>query len=356
MSFDRPKTERDLDDIFGKVESVNRMEGFGSPEFYEPTEMLPTAEEMNDEQTLEAVNRIFEDTTTYPRFPWGELDEIAGALCPEDMWIVVGRTGNGKSLFLLNLFNELIDAGRIGLYVGLEQSPKVLRIKWACLRTGVKPKLILAPTPAEKDSAHYRSCRDLIANELKWQKTLEIRQRAHFSATRTVDKKLLRDWTEWAVDMGCDFIIVDHVDRIMHGDGKNSFHELSDTIRLAKELAVEHRIVMILASQCGRPSDKLEKFMPPGLNDLRGAGTKEEEADSVLAVYRPLKSDATAKELTLVRQGLKEESTIYEPNTMAVRVLKHRLDGETLGRQALLMVEKGKLKSRPIRDFGRYDV
>lgn len=343
-----PLSEDDFDEVMPVDDSVIQ--------FPASSDALPTADEMNQDQIREAVNRIFEDTSEYPRFPWGELDAIAGAMCPEDLLIVVGRTGNGKSLFLLNLFNELVEMGRRGLYVGLEQSPKILRVKWGCLRSGVRPKLILATRPEEKHTTEYEVSRDAVAEELKWQKTADIKLRAHFSATRMVNRERLQAWTEWSVDMGCDFVIVDHVDRMVHGDGRHSFEELSQTIRLAKELAVEHRIVMILASQCGRPSDKLEKFMPPGLNDLRGAGTKEEEADSVLAVYRPLRDGTTQKEMTLVRQGLAEETSIYEPNTMAVRVLKHRLDGEVLGRQATLVVEKGRLKNKPLREFGRYDV
>jgi replicative DNA helicase len=354
MTF--PFEEEDFDEILGPIEPLPPeppdLRIVGEP----ASESLPSADELNQEQVREAVNRLFENTSDYPRFPWGEVDEVAGALCPEDLWIVVGRTGNGKSLFLLNLFDGLISHDRRGLYVGLEQSPKILRIKWACLRQGIKPKFILAPTSYERSSTQWELAKDAVAEELKWQKTPEIKLRAHFSATRMVDRERLQSWTEWAVDMGCDFVIVDHVDRMQHGEGKNSFHELSNTIRLAKELAVEHRIVMILASQCGRPSDKLEKFMPPGLNDLRGAGTKEEEADSVLAVYRPLREGTKAKEMTAVRQGLADETSIYEPNKMAIRVLKHRLDGEVLGRQAMLSVEKGRLKSIPLQQFGRIDL
>lgn len=321
-------------------------------------EELPSADEMNREQTIDAIHRLHEDTSDFPRFPWGELDEIAGLMVPEDLWVVAGRTGNGKSLFLQNLFDGMIDDGRRVLYVGLEQSPKILRIKWACLRAGINPKRMLAPKPEEQAETSWAVQCDVIQQEIKWQQTPDIKLRAHFAATRFVTREKLTAWTEWAVDMGCAIVIVDHVDRMDHGDGKNAFNDISRTIRHAKELATEHRLVMLLASQVGRPNgDPLQKFMPPGLSDLRGAGTKEEEADSVLAVYRPLKPGTTPKEMTAVRQGLAEEASIYEPDTMAVRVLKHRLDGAmALGKQAMLQVDRGKIKSRPIRDFGKYDV
>jgi replicative DNA helicase len=348
-----PLSEDELDEVIGKPEPwpvppVKLVTG-------NPDHEMPSADELNEDQTTEAVWRVFENTSTYPRFPWGELDEVAGLMCPEDLWLIAGRTGNGKSLFCLNLFDRMIEAGRRVLYVGLEQSPKVLRIKWACMRAGVPPKQILAIRQEDKKTPEYEAARDLITAELKWQSEPDIKLRAHFSATRFVDREQLVAWTDWAVDMGCEIVIVDHIDRMKHGTGANSFHELSETVRLAKELAVEHRIVMMVASQVGRPKEALQKFMPPMTSELRGGGTKEEEADAILAVYRPLKRGTTEKQMTLVRQGLLEEHEIYEHNAMAVRVLKHRLDGEA-SKTAILDVVKGRLQGRPTRDFGRYDV
>lgn len=356
------RSEADLDDIFGPAPSsslrIVRPNESSAPQFRDVgEEVLPDADTMNEQQTTAAVYRVFEDTSTYPRMPWPEVDEITGLLCPEDLWIVAGRTGNGKSLFLLNLFDQLVEKGRTILYVGLEQSPKVLRIKWACLRCGVAPKRILAATPEEKATTAYEAARDSVCKEINWQSDPAIKLRAHFAATRFVTRQKLAEWTDWAVDMGCDMVIVDHVDRMSHGDGRNSFHELSETIRLAKELAVEHRIVMMLASQVGRPGDPLQKFMPPAISDLRGAGTKEEEADSVLTIYRPLKSGVTEAEMKKVRQGLAEEQSIYQPDTMAVRVLKHRIDGAmAMGPHALLDVRLGRLYGRPTRSYGKYEV
>lgn len=351
-------TESELDELFGEsgrkhaasappAAAVRLVRpGDPSPSLYD-VESIPDADTLNVTQTVQAVDRVFEDTAHYPRFPWPALDEMAGAMCPEDLWLVAGRTGNGKSLFLLNLFDQLVEAGRRVLYVGLEQSPKILRIKWACLRAGVPPKRILAATPEEKATTAYEAMRADVCREIDVQSEPAFRFGAHFSAARFVTRAKLQAWTEWAVDMGCDLVIVDHIDRMHHGDGRNAFHELSETVRLAKELAVEHRIVMLMASQVGRPGDPLQKFMPPAISDLRGAGTKEEEADAVLAVYRPLKAGTTEGEMKRVRQGLAEESAIYEPDTMAVRVLKHRLDGSvSLAKPCLLNVARGRLFPR----------
>ena len=334
-----PRTTDDLDDIFGPVEtSRTRVIPFVT----RPAETeLPSAEDLSEDQFIAAVHRLHEDTTKYPQFPWGALADLAGPMCPEDLVLVAARTGGGKSLFLQNLFDALIVAGRQGLYAGLEQSPQVLRIKWACLRAKIAPKFLLATRKEDRGSTDWRLAMERVQDELAWMRSPAVKVRAHFAAARRIDKHGLRDWTLWAVDHGCEFVVIDHVDRMKHGDGKNSFQELSETIQLAKELAVEHRIVMLMATQVGRPADALDQFMPPALHNLRGAGTKEEEADTVLGIYRPLRMGTTDKELKAVRQGLRDRETVIESGTMGVQLLKHRLDGPVAGKMVKLRVDRG---------------
>ena len=298
--------------------------------------------ELTFSQVVDAVHQLHEDATKYPRFPWKDLAQLAGPMCPEDLILIAARTGGGKSLFLQNLFDALIVSGRCGLYVGLKQSPKTLRNKWACLRAGVDPRFLLATKPEERNTPAWHEAMDKVQAELKW-RNAEIREAAHFSGVRRINASGLRSWTEWAVIFEHEFVIVDHIDRIQHGEGKNSFHEVSETVRLAKELAVENSLVMLVASQVGRPTDPVEAFMPPALHNLRGAGTKEEEADTVLGIYRPLKTGSTEKDIKRVRTGLANSDTIVEPNQMGVRMLKHRIDGSAMGKAVRLGVFHGRI-------------
>lgn len=312
---------------------------------------LPSIEELNHEQFVAAVNRLHEDTRKYPRYPWSKLAEIAGPMCPEDLIIVAARTGGGKSLFLQNLFDALIVSGRCGMYVGLEQSPEILRTKWACLRTGHSPRYILAPRDHERESPEWVRAWTEVQDELRRiHGSKQFKESAFFSNARKINARGLEAWTTWAVDRGAEFVIIDHVDRVQHGEGKNSFHEMSETIRMAKELAAEFKIVMLLASQVGRPGDGLQAFMPVGLHDLRGGGTKEEESDSVLGVYRPLRPGTTEKKLKLVRQGLAKLDEVIEHGMMGVEVLKHRLDGEARGQRVKLAVYHGQVSDLPEKD------
>ncbi len=361
MNLDEPGVPDDhLDDIFGAKDIYGYHDPWlgvpSAPPIPAQEEELPTAAEMVERQTTEAVYRLHFDRSRYLPFPWETVEQIAGVMAPGELWTVAARTGNGKTTFLLDFFDRTVTGknARPVLFVGLEQAPNELRIKWACLRSGVAPKLVMAPSDADVRSPAYADAMEKVQSDLKVQMTLKG---AHFAATRRVNKHRLTLWTQWAADHGCCAVIVDHVDRMEHGSGKNSFHEMSETIVLAKELAVKHELVMILASQVGRPNgDPLQRFTPPALHELRGGGTKEEESNAVLAVYRPLDVDVTEQDMKRVRQGLKPESSIYQPDTMAVRVLKHRMDGGTLGRETRLELKRGRLIEPPIREGYKVDV
>jgi replicative DNA helicase len=312
---------------------------------------LPDAGELLRDQHVDAVYRLHQDARKFPTFPWAKLAEMSGPMCPEDVIMVLARTGGGKSLFLQNLFDSLISAGRCGLYVGLEQSPAILRTKWACLRAGVDPRLVLATRPEEHGTPRWHEAMASVQDELLWQRDSSVRESAMFASARMINAKGLQQWTDWAVARGAEFVILDHIDRIEHGEGKNPFHEMSLTMRLAKELAAEHQLVMLIASQVGRPGDALEAYMPPALHNARGGGTKEEESDTVLGVFRPLRAGTTEKDMKRVRQGFTGPETIIEPGQMGVRLLKHRLDGAMpAGKIARLAVHHGRITDLPERD------
>lgn len=346
--YDVPMTEGELDDLLpGDSRNVVRIE----PRMERrDAAAMPSADELNDTQIHLAGVRLYDDARSFPQFPWHQLAELSGPMCPGDLVMIAARTGGGKSLFLQNLFDSLVCAGRFGMYIGLEQGPEILRIKWACLRSDVAPRFILAPSSEQFGTPSWKEARAKIEAEIQWQRGHDIRIRAHFAATRKINAAGLRQWTTWAVDHGCEFVIVDHIDRIQHGRGQNPFHEMSETVRLAKELAVEHNIVMLVASQVGRPADALEQFMPPSLHALRGGGTKEEESDTVLGIYRPLRIDVTEKELKQVRQGLCDRDAVIEPNIMGVMLLKHRLDGPVAGKVVKLAVRHQRVMNLEEKD------
>ena len=345
------RTKEELDFIFPTSRAVTPIVDITDEIETRAKADMPAAESLADEQIVDAIDRLHEDTSRFPTFPPATLAAKIGPICPEDVVMVAARTGNGKSLFLMNVFDSWITEGRPVLYLGLEQSPHILRTKWACLRTGVAPRLVLAPKVEERGTPAWDDAMNRVQQDFLWQRSTDVKNLAHFSNARLIDARQLRRWVEWAIDLGVYLVIVDHIDRVQHGDGRNPFHELSATIRSAKELAYKHKIAIIMASQVSRPGDRLEQFIPLELHNMRGAGTKEEEADTVLGLYRPLRVDVTTKELKEFRLGTRGILSIIEPDTMGVNIPKHRLDGSVTGQIVRLFVRQQRLYDYTARDL-----
>lgn len=311
-----------------------------------PAPTFGAAYRMQYVQHRAALERLHADVSLYPRFPWASVHGMTGAMMPGEMWVLCGRTGHGKSKFCTHALDAWVRAGVGVCYCGLERPVMDLRITWACEMSGIAPRTILKPEPADVGEDWWKRHAARVEDHLAWQRSEGIRERAHFASARYMDAERLRAWTAWAVSLGCQIVVVDHVNRIDHGDGFNSFDDFSRTIRLAKELAVHHGVVMLLVAQLNRAKggDPMARIAPPQLSDIRGGGTAEEEADEVLGVCRPLQQGMTLDRLRQVRLGLAPEHDLYQPNAMAVHELKNRVDGAVRGRSATLWVANGVLE------------
>jgi hypothetical protein len=311
-----------------------------------PKDDLPDADQLADDQHEAAVNRIHEDKSDYPRFHHLEsVYALTGSFAPEEVIMAGAEVQNGKSLFFQNLFDDLTDHETPTLYIGTEQSDYVLKIKHACLRCGVSPKLILKPTPEEENSLYYEEALQLVQAQLEWLGRPEMRELAFYANTEYVNREILRKWITGGVKKyGIETVIVDHIDQVKHGDGQNSPHELAETVQLLLELARLHQMPVIVASQLKRRLDPIRKHSPPELDDFAGSSSKERVSSIMLGLWRPLRTDLSVEELRDLKknaaQGSVGQDKIYQENTMGVRLLKDRL-GSVPGKQVMLHVGKG---------------
>lgn len=308
---------------------------------------LPDPDELSHTQHLHALDRLREDKREYCRFTRLEsVHEMTGPLAPEEVVFVAGDTEDGKSLFCQNFFDDLTsEQKRVTLYIGTEQKPEVLKIKQACIRAGVRAKLILKPTDEELLSVDYRIGMEMVQAELEYINGPEMRGLAFYATCKYVNRVELQRWVTGGVHRyGIEVVIIDHIDQMRHGEGRNPLTELTATVQLIHELAEEHHIPIIVASQITRSKDPIKRHSPPDKHDLKGASGKEELMSIGYGLWRPLRTDLPPKELRALRKNSQQGNTggekIYQPATMGVRLLKDRL-GDVPGKQCFLHVGKG---------------
>ena len=307
--------------------------------------VLPSGELLAAHQIKAAFETGRTDYSNALRWQWRDVDDLVGPLLPGELHLVGARTGQGKTTFLMNWMDYLVTKRGIPLlYIGMEMDAAQLRRKWAAWRCGLDAKLVLANQWHRlPDGAQQK-----IEDDLDWQGSADIMQLAHFSPARRIDIRDLTMWTKWAVDRGCRAVVVDHFHRMQHGGGEHERQSMSENVRVAKELAVEERVSMVMAAQVNRGSrDELDAYYPPPLNALKECGTLEEEADTVLMLHRALKEGGLPKgALAAVRAGERSVASVADPNTMGVSVRKCRRDGDAVDRHARLSIHGGIITDR----------
>jgi len=87
----------------------------------------------------------------------------------------------------------------------------------------------------------------------------------------------------------CDIIFIDYLQltNIPSMFGKNREQEVSAMSRKAKIMAMELNVPVILLSQLNRACEMRGGWKRPQLSDLRESGAIEQDADTVLMLYRP---------------------------------------------------------------------
>ena len=307
---------------------------------------LPDAETAAIIQTQEATDLLHEDKSGYPRFKRLQgVHALAGAMAPGEIWMIGAQVGAGKSLFCQNLMDDLIEQEVITLYIGTEQDVEKLRIKYACIRAGVSPKLMLKPEAHEVGTTAYNMAVDAVTAQVKWLRQSPQCHLALFATSEYVNRSELDLWINGGVkkyDIRC--VIVDHIDQVEHGTQLNAVQEATATVQFLHQMARRHQMPIVIANQVKRHQDPMKRFTPPEVDDFAGTSAKERVADVMLGLWRPLRTDLEPKELRTMQHSAKmggvSEDRIYQANTMGVRLLKDRL-GTAPGKQCMLYVGKG---------------
>jgi len=218
---------------------------------------------------------------------FGLIDHILGGLRPESNNILAGRPGGGKTTYALQIaINNLAQGIPVRIH-SLEMSPEQLIAKMVANRSGVDMNRARDGFLTEEDFQKMEQARAWLAD-----KPLFI---AH-THTTTVDKVASQHRRDIAKH-GNTLCIIDYLQLIKslnrHASREQQVAEMS---RDLKCLFKDTQTQGITLSQMNRNTDETAE---PKLSDLRESGSIEQDADTVMFIYKH--TDPTKRNLKIAK-------------------------------------------------------
>lgn len=305
------------------------------------------------EQVGAALADLDRDASAFLRLPYPSLDAIVRGIAPADIWFFAAFSGRGKTTLLTSLVQWLLDTGRVVYYMGLESKPSEIRTHIACKRPDIDldPGDVLSGELIEQP--HWPATRLKIEDALIEQAKDPLRSQLYVNGEEYIDAARLTLALEEASDVNADVVIIDHIDHVTSFDGGSQWEQSVKACHAALTAAKRHQLRLLVATQLNNEvvrGNIMAQFHPPQPHHVYLGGNKRQIAAGMLGLYRPLKQGVTKDELAAVRDGEADVSTILEPNTMGISVMKHRKYGRFEGKKVLLGVERGRVVEISERD------
>lgn len=209
--------------------------------------------------------------TNYP-----SLDNLLGGFRQASLYILAGRTGNGKTAVALNLASKIRDTKIV--FYSLEEPLKYIHARLSTIETGIKNPI--------STRARTRQELEYLGNSYAIENLDEIKFAPIAEGGFTIDQ-LIADMKRRVRNNTCQIVFIDQLDNIRPDKTRHN----SDTERLSayssklRQAAKDLDIPIVLLAQLNREAEKSASG-EPRLIDLKHTGQLEQDAAVVMLISR----------------------------------------------------------------------
>jgi replicative DNA helicase len=210
---------------------------------------------------------------------FNDLDEMTSGMHPGDLIIIAGRPGMGKTAFALNAATNASIARKAPVAVfSLEMPKEQLVRRMLCSEARVDGSRLRAGQLWREDWPKLARAAGALSELPMW---IDDTPALSMTELRAKARRLRSQH-------GLELVVVDYL-QLMRSGSKNDSREqeISEISRSLKALAKELGIPVIALSQLNRGVESRGgKDKRPQLSDLRESGAIEQDADTILFIYR----------------------------------------------------------------------
>lgn len=214
---------------------------------------------------------------------FSQLDHFLGGWIKSDLYLLAARSSVGKTAAMVNFSRSIMD--RPHGIISTEQPARQLLQRYVALIGEVNASGVRL---GRLEPQGWAKVDDAISAVAKAPIFIDD------TAGISIDQ-LAKTARRWKHQEGIEMLFVDYAQRVRgsrHGRSDNRTAEVGEVARGLKDIGRELDIPVLALSQFNREADKRASGKPQ-LSDLRESGELEQEADAVIAVYRPSLLDDT---------------------------------------------------------------
>lgn len=231
------------------------------------------AKAFKEKQKLRDAGKLFGLPTGFPT-----IDNRTGGLLPGHMYLVIARQGQSKTYWMLFLASMAALAGKRVLWISREMPEDMVTYRVHTLisnhlrgEDGAFSNLGLI---LGREDISYEDYREFI-NKLR----RDVPGRFFIPNDKRVSVSQVRQYIERYQP---DIVFYDYIGIIAGGDAGRTWQALGEEANLAKEMALEHNIPFILASQVNRASKDVDEA--PMVENIAFSDSLGYAADLVFAL------------------------------------------------------------------------
>lgn len=262
-----------------------------------------------------------EDTNVSVPYPFSGMNEKTKGLRKGELVTVTAGSGIGKSAFVREIANHLLDLGETVGMLMLEENPK----RTALGLMGIALNKPIHISREGVDETELRTAFDRTVGSGR------LYLYDHWGSS-DIDNLISRV-RFLARGCGCSWVILDHLSIVVSGLGDGDERRLIDNaMTMLRTLVEETSVGLILVSHLKRPEGKgHEEGASTSLSQLRGSQAIAQLSDMVIGLERNQQSDT--------------------PNVTTVRVLKNRFSGDTgVACELFYNRDSGRLTEQPFAE------
>lgn len=224
-----------------------------------------------------------------------EFDMVTNGLIKGHLMVVAGRPGMGADAFCQTIMNEITEKeNKPSMLIDFTQGPEELALKFTANTGRIPIEILSSGRLRQEDWPRLNKAINTHAKTPIWFETpasanvFEIKniirqQHERVKAEQRNDKDAGKYENEIT---GLEVVFINYLQLIKgtpHSDSRH--YQLSEIVRELKSLARELNISIVAVSTLNRNLEQRPNKRPI-LSDLRDSGTIEDDADSIVFIYR----------------------------------------------------------------------